>query len=126
MTMLTVPSARPRLTSAASFAGDHAGQLRHLDRQPGEALREGAEMLARQQRGGHHHGDLRAGHGGDEGGAQRDLGLAEADIAADQPVHRPAGRQILQHVGDGARLVFGFGEREAGAELVPSCPPAGP
>ena len=55
----------------------------------------------------------------DEGGAQRDLGLAEADIAADQPVHRLARGQILQHVGDGASLVVGFGKREAGAELVP-------
>ena len=54
-----------------------------------------------------------------EGGAQRDLGLAEADIAADQAVHRPAGGQVLQHVGDGARLVLGLGEGEAGAELVP-------
>ena len=61
-----------------------------LDRQAGEAFGERAEMLARQQRRRHHHGDLRAGHRGDEGGAQRHLGLAEADIAADQPVHRPA------------------------------------
>ena len=97
----------------------HARQLRDLHRQPGEALGERAEMLPRQQRRRHHHRDLRARHRGDERGAQRDLGLAEADIAADQPVHRPARRQILQHIGDGARLVLGLGEREAGAELVP-------
>jgi hypothetical protein len=82
-------------------------------------------MLAGEQRGRHHDGDLRAGHGGDEGGAQRDLGLAEADIAADQPVHRLAGGEILQHVGDGAGLVLGLGEGEAGAELVPA-PSAAP
>ena len=29
-------------------------------------------------------------------------------------------RQVLQHVGDGARLVLGLGEGEAGAELVPA------
>jgi hypothetical protein len=55
-------------------------------------------MLARQQGGRHHHRDLLPAHGGDEGGAQRHLGLAEADIAADQPVHRPARGQILEHV----------------------------
>ena len=31
-----------------------------------------------------------------EGRAQRHLGLAEADIAADQPVHRPAGGEIVE------------------------------
>ena len=75
-------------------------------------------MLARQQRGRHHHRDLLAGHRRDEGGAQRHLGLAEADIAADQPVHRPAGLEILQHVGDGGELVLGLRVREAGAEFV--------
>ena len=97
----------------------HARQLGDLDGKPREPGRERAEMLAGQQGGRHHHGDLAAGHGGDEGGAERHLGLAEADIAADQPVHRPAGGEILQHVGDGARLVVGFGVGEAGAEFVP-------
>ena len=49
-----------------------------------------------------------AGHGGDEGGAQRDLGLAEADVAADQPVHRLAGAEIGEDVGDRAVLVLGL------------------
>ena len=51
------------------------------------------EMLAREQRGRHDDRDLLAVDRGDEGGAQRDFGLAEADIAADEPVHRPAARQ---------------------------------
>ena len=58
------------------------------------------EVLARQQRRRHHHRHLLAGQRGDEGGAQRHLGLAEADVAADQPVHRLAGGQVLQHVAD--------------------------
>ena len=47
-----------------------------------------------------------------------DLGLAEADIAADQPVGGHAAGQIGDGVADGPFLVVGLGEREAGAELV--------
>ncbi len=75
-------------------------------------------MLPRQQRGRHHHGDLGAGHGGDEGGAQRHLGLAEADIAADEPVHRPARAHIGQRVEDRLLLVLGLGIGEARGELL--------
>ena len=67
-----------------------------LHRKAAEALGEGLGVLARQQRGRHHHRDLLAVHRGDEGGAQRHLGLAEADVAADQPVHRPAGGEIVE------------------------------
>jgi hypothetical protein len=79
-----------------------------------EALGKGLEMLARQQRRRHHHGHLNPGHGRDEGRAQRHLGLAEADIAADQPVHRPPrGRSsITRSIAD---LVFGLLIGEAGA-----------
>ena len=46
------------------------------------------------------------------------LGLAEADIAADQPVHDLAGRQIVEHRRDGNQLVLGFLVWEPGRELV--------
>ena len=74
-------------------------------------------MLARQQRGRHHHRHLLARHGGDKGGAHRHFGLAEADIAADQPVHRPARRQIADRLGDGFFLVFGLLIGEAGGRI---------
>ena len=83
-----------------------------------EALGEGFCMLARQQRGRHHDGHLPAVHGGDEGRAQRHLGLAEADIAADEPVHRPAGGKLALHGVDGRLLVIGLLIREAGAEFL--------
>ena len=38
---------------------------------------------------------LLAVHGRSERGPDRDLGLAEADVAADEPVHRPRRLQIL-------------------------------
>jgi hypothetical protein len=70
------------------------------------------------QRGRHHHGDLLAVHRGDESGAQRHFGLAETDIAADQPVHRPAGIEIVEHCGNRGELVVGLLVREARAEFV--------
>ncbi len=64
-------------------------------------------MVGRQQR------HLLAAHDGDEGGAQGDLGLAEADVAADQAVHRFAGSHVGDHGIDGGGLVRRFLEAEA-------------
>ncbi|MNH88447.1 hypothetical protein D3C73_409560 [compost metagenome] len=75
-------------------------------------------MLTRQQGRRTDDGDLLAAHGHDEGGAQGDLRLAEADVAADQAVHRRALAQVLQHVADGVQLVVRLLIGEAGAELV--------
>ena len=74
----------------ASLASTKRDSCRTLSGKPAKRSAKAAIMLARQQRGRHHHRHLLARHGGDEGGAQRHFGLAEADIAADQPVHRPA------------------------------------
>ncbi len=57
-----------------------------------------------------------AGDGDGERGAQRDLGLAEADVAADEPVHRTRRLEILLDRLDRARLVFGLAVRELGLE----------
>ncbi len=69
-------------------------RLADLDRKAAEAFAEGLEMLPREQRRRHDDRDLLAVHGGDECRAQRNLGLAKADIAADEPVHRAAGFEI--------------------------------
>ena len=71
-------------------------------------------MLLREQGGRHQHGDLLAGRHRDERGAQRHLGLAEADVAADDPVHGLVGLEVAQHLFDGGGLVGGFLEWEAG------------
>ena len=47
-----------------------------------------------------------------EGGPDRDLGLPEADVAADQAVHRARRLQILLHRLDRALLVLGLAVRE--------------
>ena len=117
-TMSTRPSARSRLIVAACFGADQARQLLDAQRQPGEALLEGAEMLAREQRRRHHDRDLRPGHGRDERRAQRHLGLAEADIAANQAIHRPSRGHIAQRLENGAVLVVGFGIGKARGEFL--------
>ena len=75
-------------------------------------------MLPRQQRGRHHHRHLLAVECCGKGRAQRDFGLAETDVAADQAVHRPAAFEVFQRGVDGAELVLGFLIRKARAELV--------
>ena len=99
-------------------AADQPRGLRDLHRKAAEALAEGLEVLARKQRRRHHDRDLLARHRGDERGPQRHLGLAEADVAADQPVHRAAGGEVVEHGVDRGALVVGLVIGEAGAELV--------
>ena len=75
-------------------------------------------MLAGEQRRRHDDCHLLAVHGSNEGRAQCHFRLAEADVAADQPVHRLALLQVVQHILDGLELVFRFLIGEAGAEFV--------
>ena len=65
-------------------------------------------MLAGQQRRRHHDGDLQAVHCGDEGGPHRDFGLAEADVATYEAIHRLARREVALNVVDACRLIVGF------------------
>ena len=51
---------------------------------------ESFEVLLREHGRRREHGDLFAVHHRLERGANRDLGFAEADVAADQPIHRSA------------------------------------
>ena len=74
-------------------------------------------MLARQQRRRHDDRHLLAVHRGDEGGAQRHLRLAEADIAAHQAVHRPAAARSSSTASI-APLVLGLVVGKAGGEFV--------
>ena len=75
-------------------------------------------MLSRQQRRRHHDRDLFAVKGCRECRAQRHLGLAESDVAADQPVHRPAAFEVLHGGIDRSELIFSFFIGKACAELV--------
>ena len=75
-------------------------------------------MLLGEQGGRDEHRNLLAGRRGDERGAQRDFGLAETDIAADDAIHRPRGREVGDDGVDRGGLVGGLLERKCGGELL--------
>ncbi len=85
--------------------GAEAGQHLDLDREVGEPLPEGEQVLLREDRGRHQHRHLAALLHRLEGGAHRHLGLAVADVAADQAVHRLDVLHVLLHLDDRLELV---------------------
>ncbi|MNX98757.1 hypothetical protein D3C86_1311770 [compost metagenome] len=96
--------------------GLEARQLHDAHRPFGKAVGQRLEVLLRQQRGRREHGHLLAAEHGHEGGAQGHFGLAEAHVAADQPVHRLARGHVRDHGGDGGGLIRGLLETEAFGE----------
>ena len=69
-------------------------------------------MLLRQHGRGHEHRDLLPVHDGLERGAKCDLGLAVADVADDQAIHRTGQLHVALHVLDRRELIGRLGERE--------------
>ena len=100
------------------LAGNQARCLADMHGNASEAIGEGLGMLARKQGGRHDHCDLLAVHDRHESGTERHLGLAEPNVTAYQPIHRPAGGEITQHAVDGGLLVLGLLVRKSGAEFV--------
>ena len=70
-------------------------------------------MLFREQRGRREDRHLLAIGDCHVGRTQGDFGLAEADIAADEAVHRPARAHVFDHGGNRGRLIRCFLEAEA-------------
>ena len=73
-------------------------------------------MLAGEQGGRHQHHHLAPGLYRKKGGTHGDLGLAEADVAADDTVHRARCGHVLDHRLDGDPLIRRLLEREVGDE----------
>ena len=91
----------------------------HAHRPVGEAVLEAVVVLLGEQGGRHQHRNLLAAVHCEEGRAHGDLGLAEADIAADQAVHRLRAGHVLEYRLNGGQLVGGFLKREVvGKALV--------
>ena len=98
--------------------GTEARQFGELHRQVSEPVGERLEVLFDQQRGRHEHRDLLAVGHRDKCRAQGYLGLAETDVAANQPVHRLAGCQVADHRFDRGRLIGRLLEAEARGECL--------
>ena len=84
-----------------------------LHRESGEPLVERLEVLLDEERGRHEHRDLLAVLDRLERGAHGDLGLAEADVAREQAVHRDRPLHVGLDLVDRLQLVgrLGVGER---------------
>ena len=95
-----------------------AADLLDRERVVAQPLGEGAEVLLGEDRRRDEHQHLLAGVGRLERGAQRDLGLAVADVAADQAVHRALGLHVGLDRLDRLALVGGLAVREGGLELA--------
>ena len=90
----------------------------HLDpdREVAEAVAQGGGVLLGEDRGRHQHQHLAAGGGDLERRPHRHLGLAEADVAAHEPVHRLGRLEILLDGVDRDGLVVGLVVGERGLE----------
>ena len=105
-----------RLDTGDDLAGlgwcEEPAQRLDADGVAGEAVGERVAVLARQQRRGDEHGDLLAVLDRLEGSPHRDLGLAEADVAAQQAIHRIRPLHVRLDVDGGDALVGCVDERE--------------
>ena len=100
------------------LGGAEAGEHLYADGEGGEAALEGFVVLKREHGGGRENGDLFAVAKGFEGGAHGDLGLAEADVAAEEAVHRGEGLHVGFDFVDGRELVAGGGVFEGVFEFA--------
>ena len=110
-------SVRQTVQHALHFLrGPKSRQFRDLERPFGEAIGKELKMLLREERRRHEHGHLLAIDQCDKCGAERDLGLPEADVTADETVHRLALCEIRDHRFDRRLLVRRFLEAESFCE----------
>ncbi len=97
-----VDAAVAQLFQHLALLGVGAETAQHFDphRVVEHALAEGFEMLLREDGRRGEDRDLFAFHDGLEGGANRDFGFAETDIAADQAIHRARLFHVAFRLGD--------------------------
>ena len=90
----------------------------HLDahREVAVPVAEGVPVLLGEDGRRREHQRLLAVDRDGEGRADGDLGLAEADVAADEPVHRVRRLEVLLDGFDRALLILGLAVRELGLE----------
>ena len=94
----------------------HARAARGVHAQRRQQAGERALVLLGQDRRRHHEHRLAAVLDDRQHRPRRDQGLAGADVALQQPVHRLAARQVGVELREGPQLVGGGRERQAGDE----------
>ena len=113
-----VDLARPEVGQHLLHLGRGPEPRHHLDpdREVAEAVAQGGGVLLGEDGRRHQHQHLAAGGGDLERRPHRHLGLAEADVAAHQPVHRLGRLEILLDGVDRDGLVVGLVVGERGLE----------
>ena len=101
-----------RAISRSSSRRAEPAELGDVERELGHPLAERAIVLLGQDRRRHQHGHLVAAVDRLERGPHRHFGLAEADVAAQQPVHRPRLLHVALDGRDRRELVGRFAGRE--------------
>ena len=105
--MSTLPASRSSSVCLLLRLGAEAADHVDADRERGEPLLQRLQVLEREHGRRREERDLLAVHHRLERGAHRDFGLAVADVAAQQPVHRRRRLHVALDVGDRGRLIDG-------------------
>ena len=95
-----------------------AAERGDVERKLGHPLGERAAMLLAENRRRHEHGHLIAGVDRFERRPHRHFRLAVADVAAEQPIHRPLDLHVVLDGGDGGELVGRFAVGKRGVEFL--------
>ena len=103
----------------AAAGGGRSGQQRGLQQLAGHQRLQRGEVLLGQRLGRRHQRRLGALLDGPQHRVERDDGLAGADLAHQQPLHRAAGREVAVDRGHRPVLVVGRGERERIGQPAP-------
>jgi len=119
-TLILMPNTQSQEKKDALRVCGGAEARDHLDahREVAVTLAERVPVLLRKDRRRREHHDLLVVHRRGEGCANRDLGLAEADVAADEPIHRTRRLEILLDLLDRALLIGRLPVRERRFELL--------
>ena len=101
----TLPASRSSSVAFCSALRAEAADHVDADGKRGEALPQRLQVLEGEHGRRREHRHLLAVHHGLEGGAHRDFGLAVADVAAEQAVHRRRRLHVALDVVDGVLLI---------------------
>ena len=111
-------AAQPGERARDLVVADESRQLAHGDREGREALGERDEVLLAEHGRRHEHRHLTALDRGLESSANRELGLAETDVAADDAIHRARRLHVALDLLEHEHLVGRLLVRERAFELL--------